>query len=1006
MNEKIASEIHQLAELYISRIQRNTQDSIKAQTAIDLIKICEKAIINEVELDYESLMLLGANQASETISFITYALERHRETPDGENRRSWDTSTPLINQLMRKEISRNKDGLARLVNNIIAEKFTEETDLDRLEFVNYLHNKGFSDKEIVAIVITNTNPYSTFYYHTPSWKDKETTIAETEFTHYVKELMQPKSSFLGIKTRAIEKEFIDSLIFYQNYNKYKIYPWFRFLHKHYPECIKGDYYKYLFYSEYDNYRMINFETLYYLIDVDIETAEPLAIRLINECKPPIQETFSIYLALSKKLKDKYHSIITELGETYYNSEFKELNKTAYYYHHDKDTLNGPFSVAYAQYLLEYSTTQGIKRIGQFVEESAFLHPHFIEFLDNHLKEKCVPYLVKALVKEPVRDNYHSTIFDSLAKYDCHNYLPQIIEFMVVNANNKTRKLSAHVLQKYSETIFPIAANLVVEKTVDQRITGAIILAELNSNEANITLNGAVDKEVNDDTRDIMLEALTEKRFAKPYTMAMVEDMVKTAETRKKLSKWNEKWIDEDKLPGLFWQGGKKKLSQTDIRFLLYRMKRAKGINSDIEAKQMLNLIDRNTSGKFAKAILSAFQDSNSDTKLKYYLTLAGLLGDDDIMHTLNALFKKNIADSRIKMAEYIIGALAMIGSNKALRIVEVISRKFTNKKPTISTAALDALTAAASELNITTDELADRIIPNFEFDGLYKKFDVDGEEYRAFISSDFTLNYLSESNKLRKSAPANTPKELKAEFKEIEKEIRDIVKSQSDRLERYMLDERRWNAANWHEFFFLNPIMFVYATKLIWGIFDKDNTLLDVFYCSEDSSLYNLADDEITLDNDTLVGIIHPIYLTEDDRTKWHDKIYDMNLSTAFPQIERPIFTVNEDEKESNITRRFAGKKVPKGADFVNTFMVKKNWYKSSGDGGSSEFTKWYKNIYKAHPYIEGPVAFYLGDKTPAIVHEVYFGTTNYKEHVKIKDLPPIFYSEIMADIDQLLKTE
>jgi hypothetical protein len=820
----------------------------------------------------------------------------------------------------------------------------------------------------------------------------------TRFGFYLLKLLQPQKGFLGLKKENDYKEFIDDILV-KDYLNYQSFEWLIFLQNYFPDSIINCE-KYFFNRKEQE---IKFDNLYFLIENASSKVEAPLLRILSEVQIETGKRFSIYKALNEKLNGKYHKEIVEIGEKYYNTAFRKKPAGSYYY--DQYTENGYLSVEYARYLLQCDKEQGRKRIERYLAESDFIYSHFFNFLDKNFRAESVPYLIDVLFKESAESNYYSTIFSILDKYDFQPHLSRFLEFMVQSAGSKARKQAAHILPKYIDNVFPVAIELISGKTVNQRITGALILSELNTEKANAALNEAVDQEGNDDTRDIMLEALTEKRFATSYTMEMVTDMISKADVRKKLAKWSEKWIDEEKLPKIYWKG-KKELTQKEVRFLLYRMKRSKGLNSDIEARQVLNHIDRELSNKFAKAMLVAYQDSNSDSKLKYYLTLAGLLGDDDIMYNLNTLFKKNIADKRMKMAEYVIGALAMIGSNKALRIVEVIYRKFINKRPMICEAAKEALTAAASELNITMDELADRIIPNFDFDGLYRKFEVDGEEYRAFINSDFSLSFLNEDNKARKSAPANTPKELKAEFKEIEKEIRDIVKSQSGRLEKYMIEERRWPANDWHEFFFMNPIMFIYALKLVWGVFDKNNSLVNVFYCSEDSSLYDINDEEITLDDDQFVGILHPIYLSDDDRKRWHDKVYDMQLSTIFPIFERNIFKVEEGEKELNFSRLFANKKVPKGADFVNTFMVKKMWYKSSGDGGSSEFTKWFKDMYKAVPYIEGPMAFYQGGTTPATVHDIYFGTNDYSMKIKLSDLPPIFYSEVMSDIDQLIKAE
>ncbi len=724
-------------------------------------------------------------------------------------------------------------------------------------------------------------------------------------------------------------------------------------------------------------------------------------QFLNEYK------FSIYFELNRKLNGKYHDIIVSMSEDYIRSLFH--NPPSKYPNDVYLRREGHWSIVYSVYLLQKDREKGKERIKQLLNESLFLLADYFRFLEKDFGEESVPWLVEQLFKDSGQREHFTVLFGLISKYDIRLHIDRILEFMINHSNTKSRNQAAVLLAKYPEEIFPIAEKLVNEKTVDQRIAGAQILAELNTEEATELLNKAVDQETNDDTRNIMLESLAEKRFAIPYTFPMVKDMIDKAEGRKKLTRWNEKWIEEDKLPKLFWLDNKAELKPTEIRFLIYRMKQAKGLNSDIEARQMIHCIDKSSSSAFAKAMLVAFQNSNADSKLKYYLSIAGLLGGDEMTYLLNSLFRKSIADKRVKMAEYAIGALAMVGTSKALRSIEVIYRKFANKKPAISAVAKEALTTAATELNISMDELADRIIPDFDFDGLYKHFEVDGDEYRAFVNADFGLSFINESNKIRKSVPPNTSKELKAEFKEIETEIRDVVKSQSGRLEKYMLDERRWAAEDWHNFFFMNPILFVYAMKLVWGVFDENNNLEQVFYCTEDASLYDVNDDEVAVPADRFVGILHPALLSIADRKLWFDKIFDMQLSTIFPIFERTVFSVADDELELNYTKHFFNQDVPKGADFVNTFLVKRNWLKTSGDGARSNFTKHFRDgKIIADANIDGPMAFYSGGNTKATVFEISFITVKEmrREKVLLKDVPPVFYSEVMFDIDQLLKAE
>jgi hypothetical protein len=67
---------------------------------------------------------------------------------------------------------------------------------------------------------------------------------------------------------------------------------------------------------------------------------------------------------------------------------------------------------------------------------------------------------------------------------------------------------------------------------------------------------------------------------------------------------------------------------------------------------------------------------------------------------------------------------------------------------------------------------------------------------------------------------------------------------------------------------------------------------------------------------------------------------------------------------------------------------------------------KTYTDKVIANPYIEGPAAFYQGGNNPAKVNEIYFKKSGASKDFTIKDVPDIFYSEVMSDIDYLISSE
>ncbi|MFM2392085.1 MAG: hypothetical protein RLZZ546_62, partial [Bacteroidota bacterium] len=419
------------------------------------------------------------------------------------------------------------------------------------------------------------------------------------------------------------------------------------------------------------------------------------------------------------------------------------------------------------------------------------------------------------------DNYYPDLITILSKYNIASFKDKLIEHLITFTNVENRKLIAGLLSTLKEKIRPDAVELLNGKTIHHRISGAMILSKLKDEESQHVLLKSFNEEKNEDTRDVIVETLYETVYHDACTIDDIKQSIHFAEKRGKLKNAADKNIDETTLPKLYWKDGQI-LTEKEVRFLLYRIQRSKGLNSDLEARAMIKHLDNSRSDLFAKHMIKLFIDSECNTKLKHFITLAAVVGGNDATTQLNTLFRKALADKRGRVAEIAIEGMTVIGTNKALRSLEVISRKMANKKPKLSEKALESLKAAASELSISMDELSDRIIPDFDFEGLYKSFEVEGEEYRAFINSDFVLCYLDEDNKMRKSLPKNVDKETKTQFTEIGKEVKEIVKMQEGKMLQFLIEQRKWSSEHWMQFYLQNPVMFIYAMKLLWVVFDAE----------------------------------------------------------------------------------------------------------------------------------------------------------------------------------------
>ncbi len=562
---------------------------------------------------------------------------------------------------------------------------------------------------------------------------------------------------------------------------------------------------------------------------------------------------------------------------------------------------------------------------------------------------------------------------------------------------------AKILAKKPEVVMPFLKKGLT-KTKGERALAFLVLGALESKEAKDLLWTSFHDESDDKIRERILPIIVRRFYKEELSLDEVNEIIAAAEKRGAIKaglKGNV--LDFNDLPALLFKDGKQ-LSSLQVQFLVYRMSQIKIMISDPEAKLLMNYIDKTSSTDFAKAILETFLAKGAVAKQKYIMCLSGILGDESLLDYLKQLFKKLHDDKRLKMAQYVIATIAMIGTDKALRHVEFISRKF-KRKASLETAAIEALENAAEELGMDIFELQDKIIPDFGFDGLYKTIDADGEEIRVFVAKDFKLQYITEDNKIRKSPPKSVSKEVKAELKLIQKEIRDVNKAQKERLEQYMVLERRWSREDWEKFYLLNPVMFIYASTLVWGVFDADNQVKQLFYVDEDAALMDLEDDELEL-AEGKIGIVHPLRLSKEQQSEWNQKFYDLDIAQPFAQLNRPTFFVNDEDKVSEIVR-YNGKGSEKGARGTQGHFERRGWRKEVSDGGCFDMSKTFKQdgIY-AFLNVSGMcIGWYDED---VVFYGITFRKVDYdswsESKINLADVPAIVFSEVIADMEGIVK--
>lgn len=555
------------------------------------------------------------------------------------------------------------------------------------------------------------------------------------------------------------------------------------------------------------------------------------------------------------------------------------------------------------------------------------------------------------------------------------------------------------------------------RTAEQRLNSARVLTILGTPGAVAALRNSIETEKDDEARDIML-AVAGDEYLAGITEESLPAIIAAHKKRGKLKKELAPWLLETALPPLFFRSGRQ-LNPEEVRFILYRMSRVKDLVTEPEIKNLIEQIDKERSADFAKDLLHRYKEAGYDVKFKYLLGVAALLGDEEMVGRMQKGIDEWIEGNRKAMAELGIKALSLHKSNKALRAIEWYSRKYKSKKPNFGEAALQSLENAATELGITIHELGDRIVPDFGFQGLFRHFTVNGEEFRAFIDSKFKIAFFNEDNKKIKTIPAAATDELKEEFKYIGKEIRDIVKSQSSRLEYYLTIQRQWTPEQWKAFFLENPVMFIYATKLVWGVFNDTEELTATFICNDDTSLLDEQGEETSLPENGKISIVHPGQLTAASLDNWKKLLFDLSVEQVFPQLDRPVADMEGIDLTSRMIKKFLHTEMAVGS--IRSTLEKAGWFKGpTGDGGYLESIKllYFEKKIEAVLELDGvgigygwsnqerTGRLYFIDKSKVKSRYDNIRSEDDEKLIPIGQLPPIFLAEVIGAIDRIKRAE
>lgn len=477
------------------------------------------------------------------------------------------------------------------------------------------------------------------------------------------------------------------------------------------------------------------------------------------------------------------------------------------------------------------------------------------------------------------------------------------------------------------------------------------------------------------------------------------------------------WISPLDLPPIVV--GNHCLDEEQIAACLQAMKQSNLAQSHGLIRDLKNDGDRTSLDTFIWSLFEYWLNSGTPSKEKWAMEALGFLGGDAIALKLTPFIRKWPGEGQHKRAVTGLECLRAMGTDTALMQINSIAQKVKFKG--IKARAKECMEAIAEDLNLTREQLEDRIIPDCGLDERGSRvFDFGPRQFHFLLGPDLKPTIKDDAGKLRKDLPkpgvkdnADLANQAVAEWKLLKKQINEIAKLQAMRLEQAMVAKRQWLPADFERLLVRHPLMTNIVRLLVWGSYNQSGNLTNSFRVTEDQTYANASDDEFELEANTKIGIVHPLQLTPERRLAWGELISDYEIIPPFPQISREIYTLEPDEIEATDITRFQDIKIPKIA-IVGT-LEKQNWLRGQlGDHGD------YQEHLKPFPdanttavvrYDEGMWMGMPNEGSDRIEHCFFLnGIHSYYEYshskldqvMQLGNVDPVIISEVLRDLTNL----
>jgi hypothetical protein len=255
---------------------------------------------------------------------------------------------------------------------------------------------------------------------------------------------------------------------------------------------------------------------------------------------------------------------------------------------------------------------------------------------------------------------------------------------------------------------------------------------------------------------------------------------------------------------------------------------------------------------------------------------------------------------------------------------------------------------------------------------------------------------------------ADLAKAAKKLFSEAKKQLKSVLKIQTERLYEAMCTQRSWTFRDWQAFLNQHPIMGRLCQRLVWAIFDQGK-LIGSFRPLDDGSFTDSEDEEVVIKADATIQIAHDLFLDQATIAVWQDHLSDYEIEPLFQQFGKEQYELSEQDRGKTEITDFAGYLID---SFSLRSKVKKLGYER---GRSSEYC--FTEYRKAFPglgieaLIEFSGSYLPEEKITVALRSLFFrslaaeheyGVYDQGDRLPLGKIPAVLLSEVWNDMQEL----